>query len=149
MSALKDQLTADMKTAMKAKDSERLGVVRLILAEVKQIEVDERIELDDDRINLLLTKMLKQRRDSIKQFADADRQDLVDKEQIEVNVIQAYLPEQLGEDELKGIVADVIAEMGVSGPQEMGNVMKAIRGKVQGRADMGVVSGLVKSALTS
>lgn len=147
-SQLKQQITEAMKTAMRAKEKERLSAVRLILAEIKRIEVDERIDPDDARITSILDKMVKQRRDSIKQFEDAGRAELAAKEQAEIDVIQEFLPSQLGEDEVEAIVKDAVAQSGAESMQDMGKVMALVKPKVVGRADMGVVSQKVKAALS-
>ena len=148
MSGLKDQLTEDMKTAMRSKDKERLGVIRLALAAIKQREVDERIELDDTQVLAVLDKMLKQRKDSISQFGAAGRQDLVDKEAFEVSVIQEYLPTALSEQEIDVLVKTVIAEVGAKSMQDMGAVMAKLKPQTQGRADMSMVSQKVKAAFS-
>lgn len=144
---LKARITEDMKTAMKAGDKPRLNVVRLIQAAVKQREVDERIELDDAQVLAVLEKMVKQRRDSVAQFEAAAREDLAAQERYEIEVIQAYLPEQLSEAELDAALREVIAETGASGPRDMGKVMAALKAKVAGRADMQALSERVKRAL--
>jgi uncharacterized protein YqeY len=144
---LKAQLTDDMKAAMKGGDKARLGVIRLINAAIKQREVDERIELSDEQVLAVLDKMLKQRRDSIKQYTDAGRTDLADAEQAEVEIIQGYLPAALSEDEIAAIVDQAIADTGASSMADMGKVMGKVKPQVQGRADMGAVSGLVKAKL--
>lgn len=136
-----------MKSAMKAGDKGRLGVIRLILSAIKQVEVDERIELDDERVIAVLNKMLKQRRESIRQFADAGRVDLVDIEEAEVLVIQDFLPQALTEAEIDAIVAESVAESGAQGAKDMGKVMALVKVKVQGRADMSLVSAKIKAAL--
>jgi hypothetical protein len=146
-SALKQQLTDDMKAAMRSKDKPRLGVVRLVLAAIKQREVDERVELDDAQVLAVLDKMVKQRRDSIKQYSDAGRNDLADAEQAEVEVIQEYLPAALSEDEITIIVERAIADVGAATMADMGKVMGKVKPQVQGRADMGAVSALVKTKL--
>lgn len=135
------------KEAMRAKDKERLGVIRMMLSEVKRIEVDERIDVDNDRILLILDKMLKQRRDSIAAFTDAGRDELAAKEQFEIEVIQSFLPQQLDEEEIAAIVSKAIADSGAAGMQDMGKVMGLVKPQVQGRADVGMVSGLVKKQL--
>ena len=145
--ALRDQLNEDMKAAMKARDQERLGALRLALAAVKQREVDERITLDDAAVISVIEKMIKQRRDSIAQFEKAARQDLADKEKFEISVIEAYLPKQLSQGEIDAAVAEAIASAGAKGPQDMGKVMAAVKPKLAGRADMGKVSALVKARL--
>jgi uncharacterized protein len=146
-SALKAQINEDMKTALKAGDKRRLGTVRLIMAAVKQREVDERIALDDAQILAVLDKMLKQRRDSIDQYSKAGREDLAEQERFEVDIIQAYLPQGLSEQEIDSLVVAAISESGAAGVRDMGKVMALLRPQVQGRADMGVVSALVKQRL--
>jgi uncharacterized protein YqeY len=146
---LKAQIQSDMKTALKAGDKTRLGVIRLILAAIKQREVDERIELDDSQVLAVLDKMVKQRRDSIEQFGAANRQDLVDVERFEVEVIQGYLPAALTEAEIAALVESAVAESGASAMCDMGKVMAVLRPQVQGRAAMGAVSALVKRRLGS
>lgn len=136
-----------MKTAMRAKDSARLGVIRLILAAVKQREVDERIELDDIQVLAVLDKMIKQRRDSIDQYGKAGRQDLVDKEAFELEVIDTYLPARLDEAELSALIEQAIAVSGAASMKDMGKVMGVLRPQVQGRADVGAVSARVKARL--
>ena len=147
--SLTDTIRAAMKAAMKAKDKERLGTIRLIQAEFKRIEVDERIEVDDARALAVLDKMVKQRRDSIAQYTDAGRDELAAREQAEIDVIQEYLPAQLSEAELAEMVDAAIAAAGGSGMQAMGAVMGQLKPQLQGRADMGAVSQLVKAKLTS
>jgi uncharacterized protein YqeY len=149
MPTLKERIQEDMKNAMRAKEKERLATVRLILAAIKQKEVDERIELDDNQVLAVLEKMVKQRRDSIKQYEDANRQELADKEKEEITVLQEYLPEQMDSAELEAVVSEVIASTGAAGPQDMGKVMGALKPRIQGRADMGQASQLVKSKLAS
>jgi uncharacterized protein YqeY len=144
---LKDQIQADMKTAMKAGDKTRLGVIRLIMAAIKQREVDERIELDDTQVLAVLDKMVKQRRDSVEQYGAAGRQDLVDVERFELEVIQCYLPAALDEAELATLVEDAVIASGATAMSEMGKVMALLKPQVQGRADMGAVSTLVKRRL--
>lgn len=146
--SLKQQINDDMKAAMRAKETARLGAIRLLLAAMKQKEVDERIELDDAAVVSIIEKMLKQRRDSISQYKAANRQDLVDVEEFEVTVLQAYMPQQLSEDEIKAVIAEVIAATGAAGPQDMGKVMGAVKPKLAGKADMGKVSGLIKAQLS-
>lgn len=148
-SALKQRLTDDMKAAMRSRDKPRLGVVRLALAALKQREVDERIELDDPQVLAVLDKMLKQRRDSEKQFADAGRQDLADQESYEISVLQEYMPAALGEAELDALIAQAIADSGASSMKEMGKVMGILKPQVQGRADMGAISQKIKQQLSS
>jgi uncharacterized protein YqeY len=147
--SLKAQLTDDMKTAMKAGDKERLAVIRLILAAMKQREVDERIEITDDIALAVLEKMVKQRKDSISQFEAAGRDDLAQIEKAESAIIQTYLPQPLSAEEVQALVAQVIADTGADGPQAMGKVIAALKPQLAGRADMGVVSGLVKNALAA
>jgi uncharacterized protein YqeY len=144
---LKAQIIDDMKAAMKGGEKARLGVIRLITAAIKQREVDERIELDDEQVLVVLDKMVKQRRDSIKQYTDAGREDLAAVEQAEVEIIQTYLPAALGEDEIAAIVEAAIAETGASSMADMGKVMGIVKPQVQGRGDMGAVSGIVKQKL--
>ncbi len=144
---LKAQITAAMKDAMRAKEKERLGAIRLIQAEIKRIEVDERIDVDDARVLAILDKMVKQRRDSINQYQDAGRQELADKEQAEIDVIQEFLPEALSDDELSTMIEAAIAESGAESMRDMGKVMAVLKPKIQGRADVGAVSGLVKAKL--
>lgn len=138
-----------MKTAMRAKDSARLGAIRLLQAAIKQREVDERIELDDTQVIAVIEKMLKQRRDSISQYEAAGRQDLADAEKYEINVLQDYLPQALTEDEVTAILDEVVAETGAIGIKDMSKVMAAIKPLVAGRADMGKISGLIKSRLNA
>jgi hypothetical protein len=145
---LKARIQDDMKAAMKGGDKPRLGVIRLILAAIKQREVDERIELDDEQVLAVLDKMVKQRRDSIKQYSDAGRADLADAEQAEVGIIQEYLPEALSEDEIAAIIEQAIADTGAASMQDMGKVMGKVKPQVQGRADVGAVSALVKQKLS-
>jgi uncharacterized protein YqeY len=145
--SLKARLSEDVKTAMRAQDKPRLGVLRLVTAAIKQREVDERIELDDTAVLAVLDKMAKQRRESIEQFQAAKRQDLVDKEQFELEVIQSYLPEPLDDAALEALIDRAIASVGASGMQDMGAVMNELRPEVQGRADMKAVSGAVRARL--
>jgi uncharacterized protein YqeY len=147
MSALKARLTDDMKLAMKSGDKARLGVIRLLLAAIKQKEVDERVTLSDDDILAILVKQSKQRRESIDQFQTAGRHDLVETEQFELQVIETYLPAKLSETEIRQIIADTIAATGAQGVAQMGAVMNAVRAKVAGRADLAAVSQWVKAAL--
>ena len=144
---LKAQIIDDMKAAMKGGEKARLGVIRLITAAIKQREVDERIELDDEQVLIVLDKMVKQRRDSIKQYTDAGREDLAAIEEAEVEIIQAYLPAALSEDEIASIVEAAIAQTGASSMADMGKVMGIVKPQVQGRGDMGAVSGIVKQKL--
>jgi uncharacterized protein YqeY len=145
--SLKERITEDMKTAMRAKDSERLGTIRLLQSAMKQKEVDERIELDDAAIVAIVDKMIKQRKDSIAAFEQAARQDLVDKEKTELAVLSAYLPERLSAQELTAAVQAIVTELGASGPGDMGKVMGAVKTRLAGKADMGAVSAAVKAAL--
>ena len=152
MTPLKERITEEMKAAMRAKDSERLGTIRLLTAAMKQKEVDERVELDDVAVVAIVDKMLKQRKDSIEAFEKAGRQDLADKEKAEVVVLQAYLPARLSADEVAAEVKAIVAELGAQlgktpGPGEMGKVMGAVKAKLAGKADMGQVSAAVKAAL--
>jgi len=146
--SLKQQITEDMKAAMRAKETARLGAIRLLLAAMKQREVDERIELTDADVVSIIEKMLKQRRDSISQYGAAGRQDLVDVEQFEVSILQTYMPQQLSEAEIVSAITEAIAATGAAGPQDMGKVMGVVKAKLAGRADMGKVSGLIKAQLT-
>jgi uncharacterized protein YqeY len=145
---LKSTIQDDMKSAMKAGDKDRLKVVRLILSEIKQVEVDKRIELDDPAVLAVLEKMVKQRRDSVAQFSDGGRDDLAAIELSEIEVIQAYLPEPLDPAELEKIIDQAIQDTGASGMRDMGKVMAAIKARAQGRADIGAVSGIVKARLS-
>ncbi|HMC13445.1 MAG TPA: GatB/YqeY domain-containing protein [Gallionellaceae bacterium] len=146
--SLKQQITEDMKTAMRAKDTARLGAIRLLLAAMKQREVDERIELSDVDVLSIIDKMIKQRRDSITQFEAAGRQDLVDVEKFETGVLQGYMPQQMTEAEITAAVAEAITASGAKSPQEMGKVIALLKPRLAGRADMGKVSALVKAQLT-
>jgi len=139
----------DMKTAMKAKDAQRLSAIRLLLAAIKQREIDERIELTDADVLGIVEKLIKQRRDSISQFQAANRQDLVDGETFELGVLSAYLPKQLSEAEVGEEVAKAIAETGAKGVPDMGKVMSLLKGRLAGRADMGKISGLVRAKLSA
>ncbi len=145
---LKDRINDDMKAAMKAKDAERLGAIRLLNAAIKQKEVDERVTLDDAAVVGIVDKMLKQRKDSIDAFEKAGRTDLADKEKAEVAVLQAYLPARLSADEIAAAVKAIVAETGAKGPADMGKVMGAAKQKLAGKADMGQVSAAVKAALS-
>ena len=147
--SLKQQITEDMKTAMRAGDSKRRDAIRLLLAAIKQREVDERIELDDAAVVAVIEKMLKQRRDSISQYEAAQRQDLADAEKYEVGVLQAYMPQALSGAEVESAVAEAIAATGAKGQQDMGKVMAVLKPKLAGRADMGKVSALIKAKLTA
>ena len=145
--SLKSKITEDMKTAMKAKEAQRLSAIRLLLAAIKQREVDERKELSDGEIVSVIEKMIKQRRDSISQFQAANRRDLVDAETFELNLLSAYLPKQLTDSEIAEEVSAAIAQTGAKGVSEMGKVMGVLKGKLAGRADLGKVSALVKAKL--
>ena len=145
--SLKARLSDDMKTAMKAGQKDRLAVIRLINAAIKQKEVDERIELDDAQVLAVLEKMVKQRKDSIAQYSDAGRQDLADAERFELGVIEAYLPEKMGEAEIQAAIEAARAETGASGPADMGKLMGLLKQRLAGKADMGLVSRLVKQSL--
>ena len=142
------RVTAEVKLAMKARDKPRLGALRLIMADFKRIEVDERVELDDERVLVILDKMTKQRKDSFTQFEDAGREDLANQEALEIAVIAEFLPDQLSDDEVSGLVKAAIAETGAASMQDMGRVMAIVKPQVQGKADMGAVSGLVKAQLS-
>lgn len=146
--SLKEKITEDMKAAMRAKETARLGAIRLLLSAMKQREVDERIELTDADVVSIIEKMLKQRRDSISQYKTANRQDLVDVEEFEVSILQTYMPQQLSEAEIISAIAEAIASTDAAGPQDMGKVMGVVKAKLAGRADMGKVSGLIKAQLT-
>lgn len=146
---LKASISSAMKDAMRAKEKERLATIRLILAEFKRIEVDERIELDDARCLAVLDKMLKQRKDSFTQYTDADRDDLADVEAKEIEVIQTFLPKALSEDEINSLLEDAVSESGAESVRDMGKVMAILKPQLQGRADFGAVSGLVKKRLSS
>ncbi len=145
--SLKEKISDDMKAAMRAKESEKLATIRLINAAIKQREVDERIELNDEQVLSVIEKMIKQRKDSITQFEAGGRQDLADKEKAELEVLAAYMPAQLSEAEVQAEVQAAIAQAGAAGPQDMGKVMGVLKGKLAGRADMTAVSALVKAAL--
>ncbi len=144
---LKEQITDDMKTAMRAKDSERLGTIRLLLAACKQKEVDERVELDDAMVVAIVDKLIKQRKDSIEAFKKAERADLADKEEVEMKVLQAYLPQRMSADEVLAAVKAIVVELGASGPGDMGKVMGVVKTRLAGKAEMGTVSAAVKAAL--
>jgi uncharacterized protein YqeY len=146
---LRQRIESDMKEAMRAKDKDRLGTIRLVLAAIKQREVDERITLADTDILAVLDKMVKQRRDSIAQFQQAGRQELADKEAAEVKVIQEYLPAALSEDEVDTLIAEAIATSGAASPQDIGKIMALLKPQLQGRADMGLVSRKVKEKLSA
>lgn len=146
--SLKAQITEDMKTAMRAKDSARLGTIRLLQAAMKQKEVDERIELDDVAIVAIVDKLIKQRKDSITAYEAANRQDLADVEKAEMEVLKVYLPERMSEAEITAAVQAIVAEVGAAGPGDMGKVMGAVKSKLADKADMGLVSAAVKAALS-
>jgi uncharacterized protein len=146
--ALKDRITEDMKSAMRAKDAARLSAIRLLLAAIKQKEVDERIVLDDGAVVGIVEKLIKQRKDSIEQFAKAGRTDLVDKEAAELDLISGYLPQQMSDAELTAAVEAAIADAGAAGPQGMGKVMALLKPRITGRADMGKASALVRQRLS-
>ena len=145
--SLKDRINDDMKAAMRARETERLGTIRLLLAAIKQREVDEQITLDDAAVITVVDKMIKQRKDSIAQFEAAGRADLVAQESAELAVLAAYMPEQLSDAEIAAEVQAAVAQTGAAGPQDMGKVMGVLKGKLAGRADMTAVSALVKAAL--
>ena len=147
--SLKNRITDDMKSAMKARETARLGAIRLLLAAIKQIEVDQRIELSDAAIISIIEKMIKQRKDSISQFQTAGRQDLVDAEKAEIEVITAYMPQQLSAAEVEAIIATAVTESGAKGMQEMGKVMAIAKPQLAGRADMGLVSAAIKAKLSA
>ena len=146
--SLKERITDDMKAAMRAKDSERLGAIRMLTAAIKQKEVDERVELDDTAVVAIVDKLIKQRKDSIEAFQKAARQDLADKEVAEMAVLQVYLPARLSADEVAAEVRAIVTELGAKGPGDMGKVMGAVKTQLAGKADMGLVSAAVKAALT-
>ncbi|RJG40079.1 GatB/YqeY domain-containing protein [Motilimonas pumila] len=146
--SLKEQLKEEQKVAMRAKDKVRLGAIRMLMAEIKQREVDDRTELNDDDVITILTKMVKQRKDSIAQFEAADRQDLAAKEREELEVLQAFLPTPLTEEELATILDAALESTGAQGMQDMGKVMAALKSQVQGRADMGQISGKIRARLS-
>jgi uncharacterized protein YqeY len=147
--SLKQQISDDMKAAMRAKETARLGAIRLLLAALKQREVDERIELTDADVIAIIEKMLKQRRDSIAQYEAAGRQELADVEKFEIGVLQTYMPQALSDEEIAAAVAEAIATTAAAGPQDMGKVMGLLKPKLAGRADMGKVSGLIKARLSA
>lgn len=144
---LKTRLTEEMKAAMRSKDKERLGVIRLVLSAIKQREVDERIELDDTQVLVVLEKMLKQRRDSIEQFRNGNREDLAVKEEFEVGILQEYMPAALSEQEIDAILEEIITATGASSIKDMGKVMAQLKPRIQGKADMGSVSQKIKARL--
>ncbi|MDB5852866.1 MAG: hypothetical protein JWR22_907 [Herminiimonas sp.] len=145
--SLKQQITEDMKNAMRARETARLGTIRLLTAAIKQKEVDERIELDDKQVLAIIEKMIKQRKDSISQFEAGGRQDLADIEKAEMVILSAYMPSALSDAEVQAAVAAAVAESGATGPQDMGKVMAIVKPRLAGRADMTAVSALVKAAL--
>ncbi len=145
--SLKDQITEDMKNAMRAKDSERLGTIRLLLAAAKQKEVDERVVLDDAAMVAIVDKLIKQRKDSVAAFTQANRMDLADKESSEIKVLEAYLPQRLSAEEVLAEVRAIVAELGATGPGDMGKVMGVVKTRLAGKAEMGQVSAAVKTAL--
>ncbi|MCD5362987.1 GatB/YqeY domain-containing protein [Chromobacterium aquaticum] len=147
--SLKQRISDDMKSAMKARESDKLAAIRLLLAAIKQKEVDERVELDDVGIVAVIDKMLKQRRDSVSQYEAAQRQDLADKEKFEMDVLMAYMPQQLSADEIDALVAKAIADSGAAGMQDMGKVMGLLRPQLAGRADMALVSARIKAKLAA
>jgi uncharacterized protein len=149
MADIKNKISDEVKAAMRSKDKERLGALRLIQAAFKQKEVDERIELNDEQTIAILDKMAKQHRDSITQFKQANRDDLVEIEQAELNIIEEFLPTQLSDDEINKFIEDAISKTGADSIKDMGKVMGVLKGELQGRADMGKVSGLIKSRLNS
>ena len=146
--SLKDRITEDMKAAMRAKETARLGTIRLLLAAMKQKEVDERVELADADVLSIIEKMLKQRRESIAQFEKAGRTDLADTEKAEIGILQAYLPQQMSEAEVAEAIAAAVTESGAAGPKDMGKVMGLLKSRLAGRTDMGKLSGLVKAKLS-
>ena len=146
--SLKAQITEDMKAAMRAKDSARLGTIRLLQAAMKQKEVDERVELDDVMVIAIVDKLIKQRKDSVTAYEQAGRQDLADLESAEIAVLSAYLPQRLSAEEVQTAVDAIVAELGASGPGDMGKVMGVVKTRLAGKADMGLVSSAVKSALS-
>ncbi len=147
--SLKTQLTEDMKTAMRAKDQVSLSTIRLINAAIKQFEVDERTEADDAKVISILTKMVKQRKDSAKIYTEAGRQDLADKENAEIEILNRYLPQMMSVEEIKTVVEAAIAETGASGMADMGKVMGVLKTRLAGKADMGEVNKVLKAALTA
>ena len=145
--SLKEQITEDMKTAMRAKDSERLGTIRLLQAAMKQKEVDERVTLDDTAVIAIVDKLIKQRKDSVAAYESANRQDLADIERNEMKVLEVYLPQRLSAEEITAAVQAIVAQVGAAGPGDMGKVMGAVKTQLAGKADMGLVSAAVKAAL--
>jgi uncharacterized protein YqeY len=147
--SLKEQITEDMKAAMRAKEAEKLGTIRMLLAAVKQKEVDERVVVDDTMLVAIVDKLIKQRKDSIAAFTSAGRQDLVDKEAAELKVLEVYLPQRLSAEEIAAAVKAIVADLGAKGPGDMGKVMSAVKAQLAGKADMGLVSAAVKQALSN
>jgi len=147
--SLKQSLTDAMKAAMKGGDKPRLGVVRLVLAAIKQIEVDERVELDDDRVLAVLDKMVKQRRESISQYTDAGRTDLAEQEEYEISILKDFLPEALSDNEIDQMISKAVEDTGAASIKDMGKVMGILKPQMQGRADMGAVSGKIKAQLNA
>ncbi len=147
--SLKAQITEDMKTAMRAKDSVRLGTIRLLQAAMKQKEVDERVELDDAMVIAIVDKLIKQRKDSVAAYLTAQRQDLADIESSEMKVLEVYLPQRLSAEEITAAVKAIVAEVGAAGPGDMGKVMGAVKAQLAGKADMGLVSAAVEAALAA
>lgn len=145
--SLKQRINDDMKTAMRAKEADRLGTIRMLLAAMKQKEVDERVELDDLAIVAIVDKLIKQRKDAAQQYGAGGRTDLAEKEQAEITVLEAYLPQRLSADEVAASVKAIVVELGASGPGDMGKVMAVVKQRLAGQADMGQVSAAVKSAL--
>jgi len=146
---LKDRVTEDMKTAMRAHDSTRLGTIRLLLAAAKQKEVDERVVLDDTMMVAIVDKLIKQRKDSVTAFTQANRMDLADKESAEIIVLEAYLPQRLSAEEVATAVRAIVTELGANGPGDMGKVMGAVKTRLAGKAEMGQLSAAVKAALAT
>lgn len=145
--SLKDRITDDMKAAMRAKEADRLGTIRMLLAALKQKEVDERVELDDAAVVAIVDKLIKQRKDAAQQFEAGQRLDLADKEKSEIVVLEAYLPQRLSADEVNAAVKAIVIELGAAGPGDMGKVMGVVKQRLAGKADMGLVSAAVKAAL--
>ena len=146
---IKDRIREDMKAAMRSHEAARLSTIRLLLAAIKQREVDDRVEATDELVGGVISKLIKQRRDSVKQYSDAGRDDLAQKEQFEIDVLSVYMPKQMSDDEIAAIVKEAIAQTGASGMAAMGKVMGVVKGKCAGKADMGRVSALVKAALSA
>jgi hypothetical protein len=146
--SIKQTISEDMKTFMRAKDTARLGAVRLLQASIKQKEIDDRVELTDDQVLSVIQKMLKQRKDSIEAYQKADRQDLIDQEQLEIDILSKYMPEPLTDDEVSKIIDEVISEVNATDMKDMGKVVGVLKSKISGRADMGQVSKIVREKLT-